>query len=88
MIQKTFCKIKLDKDCIKHINTGLNPRDNFVLNDSAEVRYITVKNVTTNGQLDFTGCDYISFETKELVNKRSQIQGGDILFASIAPLLK
>ena len=88
MIQKTFCKIKLDKDCIKHINTGLNPRDNFVLNDSAEARYVTVKNVTTNGQLDFTGCDYISFETKELVNKRSQIQGGDILFASIAPLLK
>ena len=78
--------VKSVKDCIKHINTGLNPRDNFVLNDATDVRYITVKNLTTDGQLDFTGCDYISFETKDLVNKRSQIQGGDILFASIAPL--
>ena len=74
------------KDCIEHINTGLNPRDNFVLNDKKEVKYITVKNLTTEGTLDFSGCDYISFKTKELVNRRSQIQKGDILFASIAPL--
>ena len=79
-------KVRSIKDCIEHINTGLNPRDNFVLNDKKEVKYITVKNLTTEGTLDFSGCDYISFKTKELVNRRSQIQKGDILFASIAPL--
>lgn len=75
---------KLEK-CIKHINTGLNPRDNFVLN-TGNIKYITVKNLTTKGTLDFSGCDTIDFETKQLINKRSKVSKGDILFASIAPL--
>lgn len=75
---------KLEK-CIKHINTGLNPRDNFELN-TGNIKYITVKNLTTKGTLDFSGCDTIDFETKQLINKRSKVSKGDILFASIAPL--
>ena len=78
--------VKSVKDVICHINTGLNPRDNFILNDCSDVKYITVKNLTTYGSLDFNGCDYISFETKNLINRRSKISKGDILFASIAPL--
>ena len=73
------------KDCVEHISTGLNPRDNFVLNDG-EIRYVTVKNLTANGTLDFVGCDSVCEKTKELINKRSKINTGDILYASIAPL--
>lgn len=72
-------------ECITHINTGLNPRDNFVLNDG-DIRYVTVKNLTNIGILDFSGCDTISAETKLMINKRSKISVNDILFASIAPL--
>lgn len=74
-------------DVVKSISIGLNPRDNFVLNsDNADVKYITVKNLTTKGTLDFTGCDYITKEIKAMINKRSKVDKGDILFASIAPL--
>lgn len=73
------------KDIISHINTGLNPRQNFVLNNG-DIRYITVKNLTTKGTIDFTTCDTIDEEALEKVHKRSDISKGDILFASIAPL--
>lgn len=78
-------KVKSIKDCLIHINTGLNPRNNFTLNNG-DVKYITVKNLTPNGSIDFSNCDTISQETKELINKRSLVSKGDILFASIAPL--
>ena len=71
--------------CLKHINTGLNPRDNFKLGDG-EIKYITVKNLMTNGLIDFLGCDFINEESRKLVHERSQINKGDILFASISPL--
>lgn len=73
------------KDCIEHINTGLNPRQNFVFGDG-NIKYVTVKNLTTEGTIDFSGCDVISNKVKEIVNKRSQLSKNDILFASIAPL--
>ena len=78
----TFCKVK---DIISNICTGLNPRDNFKLGTGA-IKYITVKNLTTNGTLDFTGCDTIDEFARAIVHNRSNIQIGDILFASIAPL--
>lgn len=73
------------RDCIKHINTGLNPRDNFKLGKGS-IRYITVKNLTTNGTIDFTSCDVIDEEARAIVHRRSDVSKGDILFASIAPL--
>ncbi len=72
-------------DCVEKISTGLNPRDNFVLGNG-RIRYITVKNLTTTGSLDFSGCDMIDEEAKAIVHRRSDICAGDILFASIAPL--
>ena len=77
-----ICKIQ---DIISSICTGLNPRDNFSLG-SGNIKYITVKNLTTNGTLDFTGCDTIDESARIIVHNRSDIQIGDILFASIAPL--
>ena len=72
-------------DCVEKISTGLNPRDNFVLGNGS-IRYITVKNLTTTGSLDFSGCDMIDKEARAIVHRRSDIGEGDILFASIAPL--
>ena len=73
-------------DCIKNINTGLNPRDNFILNNGGDKKYVTVKNLTATGQIDFSNCDYIDVSSKNLIHKRSDISKDDILFASIAPL--
>ena len=73
------------KSCISHVNTGLNPRDNFILNNGS-IHYITVKNLTVQGFLDLSICDTIDDDARELVHRRSDIRKGDILFASIAPL--
>ena len=73
------------KQCIQHINTGLNPRNNFVLG-KGNIKYITVKNITENGTLDFLDCDTIDETARKIINKRSNVSKGDILFASIAPL--
>ncbi len=73
------------KDCIRHINTGLNPRNNFVLGNGT-IKYITVKNLTPDGKLNFFDCDTIDEKAREIVHRRSDISKGDILFASIAPL--
>ena len=78
-------KVKRIKDCVKHINTGLNPRDNFVLGQG-DIKYVTVKNLMSNGTLDFASCDTIDSRAKKIIHKRSDVAKGDILFASIAPL--
>ena len=72
-------------DCIAKVSTGLNPRDNFKLGNGS-IRYITVKNLTMSGLLDFSGCDTIDETAQTLIHRRSDISKGDILFASIAPL--
>ena len=72
--------------CITSINTGLNPRDNFKLNIGGNIKYLTVKNLTTDGSIDFSACDMIDEEARSIVHRRSDIAVGDILFASISPL--
>ncbi len=72
--------------CVKSINTGLNPRDNFKLNIGGRIKYLTVKNLTTDGIIDFSTCDFIDEDARAIVHKRSDIKIGDILFASVAPL--
>lgn len=73
------------KDCITQLNTGLNPRDNFTLGNGS-IKYITAKNLTKHGRIDFTKCDYIDERAKRIINKRSDIRIGDILFSSRAPI--
>ena len=73
------------KDCIQHINTGLNPRDNFKLG-SGNIKYVTVKNLTSDGNIDFSGCDFVDEKAREIIHNRSDVSKDDILFASIAPL--
>ena len=70
---------------IENIRTGLNPRDNFKLG-CGSIKYITVKNLRSDGVLDFSGCDTIDEIARQIVHRRSDVRVGDILFASIAPL--
>lgn len=70
---------------ISGINTGLNPRDNFKLGNG-DIQYITVKNLTTSGTIDFSSCDTVDDDARTIIHNRSDISVGDILFASIAPL--
>ena len=78
-------EVKRLGECLNHINTGLNPRDNFKLGNGT-IKYITVKNLTIEGEIDFSGCDLIDEDAYKLVHERSKIMEGDILFASISPL--
>lgn len=49
-------------------------------------KYITVKNLTANGMIDFENCDTVSDDAMRLIHRRSDIRKEDILFASIEPL--
>ena len=72
-------------ECILQLNTGLNPRSNFSLGNG-DLKYITAKNLTKQGTIDFSKCDYIDEEAKRIINRRSDIKVGDILFSSRAPI--
>lgn len=72
-------------DLISGVRTGLNPRNNFKLTDSGWA-YLTVKNLTVTGEIDFSSCDFIDDEAREIAHKRSDVSEGDVLFASISPL--
>ena len=73
------------ENAIEAVRTGLNPRNNFQLGNG-NIQYITVKNLCLNGSLDFSGCDTIDEQARQIIHRRSDIQIDDILFASIAPL--
>ena len=77
--------VKPFESLVSEVTTGLNPRDNFKLT-SAGYKYITVKNLTSNGTLVFDGCDFVDESAKKQIQRRAKVKKGDILFASIAPL--
>ena len=63
--------------------TGLNPRDNFILNDSkASNYYVTIKNFE-HGILHLDdNCDFITDEAIQMINKRSNLQKDDIIVST------
>ncbi|MDD6511611.1 restriction endonuclease subunit S [Sharpea azabuensis] len=67
------------------ITTGLNPRNNFKLNEcSAKNYYVTIRNFK-NGKLFLDdNCDKITDDALYLIQKRSNLKKNDILFASIS----
>lgn len=70
---------------LSRISTGLNPRDNFKLGSGSNY-YVTIKNID-NGKIFLDNkCDKISDEALQIINKRSDLQAGDILFTSIEPV--
>jgi type I restriction enzyme S subunit len=73
------------KKIIRKISTGLNPRKNFVLGNG-ENYYVTIKNIDDGKIFLNDKCDKIDDEALQIVEKRSDLQIGDILFTSIEPV--
>jgi len=72
-------------DVISRSGTGLNPRDNFQLGNGSNY-YVTIKNVN-NGRITLDDkCDKIDDEAMTIIDRRSQLQAGDVLFTSIEPV--
>lgn len=72
-------------EMISRSGTGLNPRDNFQLGNGDNY-YVTIKNVN-NGKITLDDkCDRINDEALAIIDRRSQLQVGDILFTSIEPV--
>lgn len=77
-----YPKVKV-KDVIISLKTGLNPRTNFKLNEEkAECFYITGKDIYDNAIHFSERTDKISKEVVTLINRRSQLEDGILLFAS------
>ena len=69
---------------IKRMGTGLNPRDNFELTKEDEYYYVTIRNFKDGKLFLDDNCDRISKEAWEIIQERSMLKKGDILFASIS----
>ncbi len=72
-------------DVVESTGTGLNPRKNFVLG-LGDNYYVTIKNVEQGRVILDDKCDKINDEALEIINKRSDLKIGDILFTSIQPV--
>ena len=68
---------------ISRFSTGLNPRQNFRLNDGGNFFYVTIKNFTVGQLLLDDGCDLIDEAAFLTINQRSDLRKDDILFSSI-----
>jgi len=74
---------------VKSISTGLNPRKNFILNEEdASLFYVTVKEITTNKVVFSNNTDRITENAKQVINNRSKLSKGDILFSGIGTIGK
>lgn len=72
-------------DVISRSGTGLNPRDNFKLG-FGDCFYVTIKNIDNGKIILDEKCDKIDHETLRIIDRRSQLQAGDVLFTSIEPV--
>ena len=69
-------------DCIKSLNTGLNPRQFFKLNtDDATNYYVTIREMQHNTVVFNEGTDRMNDVALRLCNNRSNLEKGDILFS-------
>lgn len=65
--------------------TGLNPRKNFTLGEGSNY-YVTIKNMGNNDIILDERCDKVTDEAIEIINKRSDLQVGDVLFSGIGTI--
>jgi type I restriction enzyme S subunit len=74
---------------IMSLKTGLNPRKNFVLNTSgADGYYVTVRELTGVDVKFFDKTDRVSKEALSIINNRSNLEIGDILFSGTGTIGK
>lgn len=69
---------------IVRMSTGLNPRDHFQLSKDNEYYYVTIRNFKDGHLFLDENCDRISPDAWKIIQDRSQLKKGDILFASIS----
>ena len=73
----------------RSINTGLNPRNNFTLNETgADLYYLTVKEITSNRIIISKNTDKITWNAWNIIQKRSNVEKGDVLFSGIGTIGK
>lgn len=70
---------------IERVATGLNPRQHFALGQGSNY-YVTIKSIEDGRILLDDKCDKIDDNTLEIINRRSDLRVGDILFTSIEPV--
>lgn len=76
------------------ITTGLNPRNNFKLNDTSKGQltswYITTKDYSLNEKIEFVEgkTARITEEARQIINKRSKLEINDILFSAVGTVGK
>lgn len=74
---------------VNSIRTGLNPRRNFKLNEPGATKYyVTVKEITTNQIVFSSNTDRISDEAWRIIQNRSHVEQGDVLFSGIGTIGK
>lgn len=76
-------EVKRLGDIISRFSTGLNPRQNFLLNSGGNLFYVTIKNFEAGKLFLDDECDRIDEEAFLRINERSDLQMDDILFSSI-----
>ena len=70
-------------EAIVSLNTGLNPRQNFKLNEEGSaLPYITGKDVYGNTINVTDRTDRINQQTVNLINRRAKIENDDVMFVS------
>ena len=69
-------------DIINSLKTGLNPRKNFILNaENAKNYYVTVREIVDGKIIFFDKTDRVNDEALVLINNRSNLEVGDVLFS-------
>lgn len=76
-----FCQLR---HTLSQMRTGLNPRNNFVLTNDDEFFYVTIRNFKDGILYLDDNCDRISKKAWEIIQERSDLKKGDLLFASIS----
>ena len=70
------------EDVIHSLKTGLNPRQNFQLNTAdATGYYVTVREIQNGKIVFFEKTDKVNEKALKLINGRSCLEAGDILFS-------
>lgn len=82
--QPDWKEVTLD-DITSKFATGLNPRKNFVLGHGNNY-YVTIKNMNNNRIYLDSKCDMVDDEALAKINKRSDLQVGDLLFSGIGTI--
>lgn len=84
MIPEGWKVVSLDEMTSK-FGTGLNPRKNFKLGEGDNY-YVTIKNMSNNRFYLDDRCDKITNEAVQIINKRSKLKEGDLLFSGIGTI--